>query len=210
MNPRPVYVARHGETASNLIGLYAGRSHEPLTEFGRSQVCQLGQALVGEGVGVIWTSSIGRAVESARLLADQLLVDVVVEPRLDEMQLGPWEGRTEEEIARDFPEAYAMWLTQPDQVRLEGRETLAQVASRIMAVVAEAQAGPCPVLLMTHVAPVRVAVLSTLRYPLAAYKRLTVPNASCVRLEYAHRDATWVPQGDSLRAELERAGSVAA
>lgn len=212
MSSRPIFIARHGETQSNLTNLYAGRSAEPLTSAGRDQVTHLANGLGSAGIGEIWTSSIGRAVESARLLGERLRVSVRIDARLDEMQLGAWEGRTEEEVARDFPEAYSLWLSQPDEVRLEGRETLGQVAARVMAAVADAEAEPGrePVLLMTHVAPVRVAVLSVLRYPLAAYKRLVVPNASCVRLDRAAGQATWTPDGISLRMEIERAGSVAA
>lgn len=210
MSSRPIFIARHGETQSNLTNLYAGRSPEPLTRVGRAQVNHLAGGLAALGIGQIWTSSIGRALESARLLGERLGLSVRVDSRLDEMQLGPWEGRTEEEVARDFPDAYALWLSQPDQVRLDGRETLGQVAARVMAAVADAEATRAGVLLMTHVAPMRVAVLSVLRCPLAAYKRLVVPNASCVRLDRAAEQATWSPEGTSLRLDIERAGSVAA
>lgn len=210
MSSRPIFIARHGETQSNLTNLYAGRSPEPLTRAGRAQVTHLAGGLTAQGIGQIWSSSIGRALESARLLGERLRVSVRVDSRLDEMQLGPWEGRTEEEVARDFPDAYALWLSQPDQVRLDGRETLGQVAARVMAAVADAEATRAGVLLMTHVAPMRVAVLSVLRCPLAAYKRLVVPNASCVRLDRAAEQATWSPEGTSLRLDIERAGSVAA
>ena len=210
MSSRPIFIARHGETQSNLTNLYAGRSPEPLTRAGRAQVTHLAGGLGALGIAQIWTSSIGRALESARLLGERLRVSVRVDSRLDEMQLGPWEGRTEEEVARDFPDAHALWLSQPDQVRLDGRETLGQVAARVMAAVADAEATRAGVLLMTHVAPMRVAVLSVLRCPLAAYKRLVVPNASCVRLDRAAEQATWSPGGTSLRLDIERAGSVAA
>src|SRR4029077_19135939 len=206
----PIFIARHGETQSNLTNLYAGRSPEPLTRAGRAQVTHLAGGLAALGIGQIWTSSIGRALESARLLGERLRVSVRVDSRLDEMQLGPWEGRTEEEVARDFPDAHALWLSQPDQVRMDGRETLGQVAARVMAAVADAEATRAGVLLMTHVAPMRVAVLSVLRCPLAAYKRLVVPNASCVRLDRVAEQATWSPEGTSLRLDIERAGSVAA
>jgi phosphoserine phosphatase len=210
VSSRPIFIARHGETQSNLTNLYAGRSPEPLTRAGRAQVTHLASGLAALGIGQVWTSSVRRAVESARLLGERLGVSVRVDSRLDEMQLGPWEGRTEEEVARDFPDAHALWLSQPDQVRLDGRETLGQVAARVMAAVADAEATRAGVLLMTHVAPMRVAVLSVLRYPLAAYKRLAVPNASCVRLDRVAEQATWSPEGTCLRLDIERAGSVAA
>ncbi len=76
--------------------------------------------------------------------------------------------------------------------------------------IADAQAASDPVLLVTHVAPIRVAVLSALRYPLGAYKQVAIPNACCIKLDYAARQAARYPQGASLRSELERAGCAAA
>jgi len=207
---QPVFLARHGETASNLAGLYAGRNGEPLTPAGCSQVTRLAEHLATVGLWQIWSSSVGRAVDSAKLLGNCLGLPVRIDHRLDEMRLGAWEGRTEDEIARDFPDDYALWVTQPDQVRLEGRETLAQVARRMMPVVADARLARAPVLLMTHVAPIRVTVLSVLGHPLSNYKRLTVTNASCIRLDGAAGQAAWFPQGTSLQAEVERAGVAAA
>jgi probable phosphoglycerate mutase len=173
-------------------------------------VLRLAEQLKGLGVRQIWSSSIWRALESATLLSDRLRVPITIDQRLDEMRLGPWEGYTEAEVARDFPDDHATWLSHPDQLRIEGRETLAQVAARVMRAVADARASHLPTLLMSHVAPIRVAVLSTVGCPLGAYKRLAVTNAACVRLECAAQQANWVPQGASLRAEIEQAGSVAA
>jgi broad specificity phosphatase PhoE len=206
----PVFVARHGETESNRAGIYAGRRNDPLTRQGRSQVIRLADEIKALGIRQIWTSSVWRALESATLLRDRLRLPLKVDQRLDEMRLGPWEGRSEAELARDFPDDYSLWLTHPDQVRVAGRETLTQVAARTMAAVADACATHLPTLLMTHVAPIRVAVLSTVACPLGSYKRVSIPNASCVRLDCATEQATWVPQGASLRAEIEQAGSVAA
>jgi len=206
----PIFLARHGETESNRAGRYAGRHNEPLTRRGRSEVLRLAQQIKVLGIRQIWSSSVWRALESATLLRDRLRLPLTIDQRLDEMRLGAWEGRTEAEVARDFPEEYSLWLTHPDQVTVAGRETLAQVAARTMAAVADARATHLPTLLMTHVAPIRVAVLGTLCCPLGSYKRLTVPNASCVRLECVAEQASWVPQGASLRAEIEQAGSVAA
>lgn len=210
MSSCPVFIARHGETESNLNNVYAGRSPEPLTLAGRAQVALLAEGLAKKGIGQIWTSSIGRAVESARLVGERLGIPVMQDTRLDEMHLGVWEGRTEEQVARDFPEVYALWLSRPDEVRLEGRETLNQVAARMTAAVVDAESAGERVLLMTHVAPIRVAVLTALQYPLGAYKRLAVPNACCVHLDRTGEQATWVHDGRSLRAEIERAGSAAA
>jgi broad specificity phosphatase PhoE len=206
----PVFLARHGETESNRAGVYAGRRTDPLTRNGRSQVARLAEQIKALGIRQIWSSSVWRALESASLLREHLRLPITIDQRLDEMRLGPWDGRSEAEVARDFPDDYKLWLTHPDEVRLEGRETLTQVAARTMSAVTDACATHLPTLLVTHVAPIRVAVLTTVGCPLGSYKRVTIPNASCVRLDCAAEQATWAPHGASLRAEIEQAGPVAA
>ena len=177
------FVARHGQTASNLRGRYAGRSDEPLTPEGRAEAAALVRRVAPYGIAEVWTSRIARARETADLVAAALRVPVHLDPRLDEMLLGPWEGLTEAEAAARFPEAYGLWLTRPDRVELPGRETLAQVAERACAAVSDAAARRQPTLLISHVAPIRVAALAHLGLPLRYYKRVSVANAAAIEIE---------------------------
>src|SRR3989454_10942168 len=66
-----VYVARHGQTESNLLRRYAGYSSEPLTKTGRSQMAGLAAQLALCGIAEIWTSAMTRARESAHLVRSE-------------------------------------------------------------------------------------------------------------------------------------------
>src|SRR2546425_2363909 len=151
-----VYVARHGQTESNLLRRYAGYSSEPLTKTGRRQMCGLAAQLALCGIAEIWTSAVTRARESAHLVSQVLSVPVRVDPRLNELRMGPWEGLTEAQVADRFADAYALWCTLPDRLALDGRETLAAVAGLVSAALGEAASRPRPVVLMTPRAPLRV------------------------------------------------------
>jgi len=174
-----VYLARHGETASNTRGRYAGQSAESLTAPGRAQVLRLADQLHDHALEEIWTSNIRRAVESAELLGARFRVPIHVEQRLTEIRMGPWEGLTEKEVAAAYPAAYKLWQQRPDRLRLRGRETLGKVGRRVTAVLAEARARSGGVLLVTHVAPIRVALLTTVGLPLSWYQQVPVANADC-------------------------------
>lgn len=182
---RGVYMARHGQTASNLVARYAGRRPEPLTTEGRSQMAHLADRLRGRGIVAVWTSTVVRARESAAIVAGRLGLDVSEEPRLDELLMGSWEGLTERECAERYPEAYSVWRARPDELRLEGREPLVALAHRVGEVVERAAEQRAPILLMTHVAPIRVAVLGVLGHPMRWYPRLGVANADCFVLDPA-------------------------
>ena len=196
------YLARHGQTESNLARRYAGYSSEPLTDVGRGQVSGLAARLGLAGVGEIWTSEVARARESAELVSAVLGVPVRADARLNELRMGPWEGLTEDQVGARFPEMYALWCTLPDRVRIDGRETLDALAARVTAALGDARRQPHPVLLMTHVAPMRVVVLKSLGLPLRLYKRVHVANADCVQVDQARSEVYRLGEDQSLRHRL--------
>jgi len=195
-------VARHGQTRSNEIGRYAGRDDEPLTRVGREQIEALSLRLRDCGVAEIWTSPISRAQETAQILAEDLKVPVMVDSRLEEMRMGPWEGLTELEVASRYSEAHALWLEKPDLVSLPERESLAMVAQRIVATVSDAARRPGSVLLVTHVAPIRVAALTLLGLPLRRYKTVRVSNADCFIADVERGDIRRLGRNESLLVEM--------
>jgi broad specificity phosphatase PhoE len=200
-----VYLARHGQTESNLLRRYAGASSESVTHAGRAEMSGLAARLGACGIAEIRTSDVTRARESADVIGRVLSVPVRVDARLNEMRMGPWEGLTEVEVAARFPEAYTLWRTVPDRLTLDGRETLDELAVRVAAAVRDAAQRPAPVLLMTHVAPIRVAVLRALGLSLALYKHVRVHNGTCVRIHGVHADVHRLGEARSLREELSPA-----
>ena len=197
----PVFLVRHGETESNLLCRYAGRSPESLTSRGRSQAERIAEELLRIEPTAIYSSRIARGAETAAIIAERHQMSWRLDERLDELLMGPWEGMFESEVAARYPQEWAQWCTKPDELFLTGRETLIEVRDRIMSIVSEcAQVGPT--ILVTHVAPIRVAVLTTLGLCLREYRRLRVPNASCVRLALASGAATRFPSGQCVRSEL--------
>jgi broad specificity phosphatase PhoE len=196
------YLARHGETASNVLRCYAGSSAEPLTPLGQTQVRSLAARLGHYGISEIWTSEVARARQSAEIVAAALGVGVRADARLNEMRMGPWEGLTEDEVAVRYPDDYQTWLTSPDRLRLPGRETLETLADRVMEAVRDAVQTPRTVLLMTHVAPIRVAALRTLEVPLDRYKRLCVRNVDCLAVDLAVAEVRRLGEARSLRHEI--------
>ena len=64
---------RHGEAVANEAGLLAGsRSDSPLTEKGRKQAIDTANNLRGHVVDLIVSSSLIRASETAKIIADIL------------------------------------------------------------------------------------------------------------------------------------------
>src|ERR1041385_8824909 len=197
-----VYLARHGKTESNVLRRYAGYSAEPITDVGRGQMSGLAARLGRCGIGEIWTSEVPRARESAELVGRVLGVLVRADERLNEMRLGPCEGMTESEVACEYPSAWALWCTLPDRLTLEGRGPVGALSARVTAAVRDAGHMRRPVLLMSHVAPIRVAVLAVLGLPLSQYKRLHLWNGDAVVVDRGNAEALRLGGDRSLQHEI--------
>jgi broad specificity phosphatase PhoE len=180
-------MARHGETRSNRESRYAGWSDEALAPSGRAQARTLAAALRGVGVERVRTSGIRRARQTADLVSEVLGVPVLEDERLNELRMGPWEGLSEAEISVRFPREYEIWCRCPHELRLPGRETLDDLASRVCPALMDSVGSGRRELLITHVALVRLALLMSQGRPFAHYKSIEVPNCQVSRV-----GASWV------------------
>lgn len=134
--PTTIYLIRHGATAWNAAGRWAGRAEMPMSDLGRAQIDRLATRLALEGrFARISTSPLGRARASAAILDAALHAGVEVDARLLELSYGTWEGQTPEQV-RATPEGaawYARWVENPARVRPPGGEAAAEALARGLA-----------------------------------------------------------------------------
>ena len=103
--PVRLLLARHGETVFNVTGRWQGQGNSPLTERGLAQARELGRALAQESIAAVYSSDLGRAVQTAREVAVPHGLDVQMEPRLREIDVGGWTGKNGDEIEAAYPGA---------------------------------------------------------------------------------------------------------
>jgi broad specificity phosphatase PhoE len=93
-----ILLARHGETDWNRELRYQGHADQPLNDTGRAQARELGERLRGEPIAAVYSSDLRRAGETAEIVARALGLPVELDPRLREIHVGSWQGRTREEL----------------------------------------------------------------------------------------------------------------
>lgn len=109
--PVEVFLLRHGETEWNAAGRFQGRLDTPLTRRGRDQAASVGRSLAaglaGQPMPPLHVSPLGRARETAAIVAGQLsgLHPGRVEPLLQEVTTGAWDGLTHADIEAGWPGA---------------------------------------------------------------------------------------------------------
>jgi len=148
-----IYLIRHGQTEMNSVGRFQGRLDSPLTPLGEAQARQVGAQLrsLAAELGGDWTidaSPLGRTRRTAELVAAEMGLAVRRhDPRLAEVDFGPWEGLTRDEIVAlrpDLAEAKALFLRCP-----EG-ETFEQLSERVRSWMDEAEAASEHRIAVTH------------------------------------------------------------
>lgn len=84
-----LWLIRHGETAWNAEGRFQGWTDVGLTERGRHHAHSHAARLEGRTFDGIWSSDLGRAVETARIVVRE---EPVADRRLRELDFGAMEG----------------------------------------------------------------------------------------------------------------------
>ncbi len=122
-----IYIVRHGQTEQNLKKRMQGRSDFPLTELGREQAQSVGDAFREAGIvfDKVYTSPLDRAVETAKLVAGD--VPIEVEEALIEMDYGPYEGTDLSDLPPEVEEFFQDFAHNPAP---EGMEQLHDVVAR--------------------------------------------------------------------------------
>ena len=136
----------------------------------------------------VLTSPATAALETAEALG----LSAVAEAPLRDVDHGRWRGRAFADVAREEPEAIAAWLADPGAAP-HGGESLAVLLGRLAAWLdgRRVAANGARVLLVTHAAVIRAAVLHAIGAPPAAFWRLDVAPLSRTVL-----------QGDGVRWTL--------
>ncbi|MGE5300940.1 MAG: histidine phosphatase family protein [Acidobacteriota bacterium] len=88
-----LFIVRHGETVENAARIVMGQREGQLSARGRQQARDIARRLNGEHIDCIYTSDLGRAVETAKILSESLGSDMRIERRLREQHFGGYEGR---------------------------------------------------------------------------------------------------------------------
>jgi broad specificity phosphatase PhoE len=125
-----LFLIRHGETDWNAEGRWQGQTDIPLNQNGRIQAQKIARELAGEGIQVIYSSDLIRAVETAQALAASTGVQLRLDPRLREIHQGEWQGMLVSEIQSRYTERFELRIQNPLAIAPPGGETVLQVQSR--------------------------------------------------------------------------------
>ena len=183
-----IFLARHAVTDAHAQHRVLGRLPGfVLNAEGRAQAERLAEYLAGVPLNLVVSSPVDRARETAEIVVRRHGLDVVLDERFSEVEMGEWTGLAVHEVRERYPEQVAAWLAVVTSAATPGGESLDDVARRMRSGVdALVEAYPDgQVLVVSHKDPIRALICSALNLPLQALRRFDVEMASVSRLDWA-------------------------
>jgi probable phosphoglycerate mutase len=170
--PTRVFLIRHGATILSAEDRFAGATDVPLSDEGRQQASRLAARLQGEPIAAVYASTMGRTIETARILAEPHGLEVQPRDGLREISHGHWEQMTREEVEERFPEEASEWEKDPYTFAPAGGESGLAVTARALPTLIElVRAHPGgTILVVSHKATIRLLLSSLLGFDPRRYR----------------------------------------
>ena len=180
------YIVRHGQTNWNILGKTQGHGNSDLTAKGIEQATELAESIVNYPIDYIYSSDLGRAVQTAQILGDKLNIKVKETEALREMGFGEWEGLLIDEIKTNYASVYTTWRNEPHLAQIPGGETLHLIKDRVDSFIQSLNEkyDNKHILLVTHSVTVRVMLLAFLNSGMENIYRIKQDNTALNIVEY--------------------------
>lgn len=186
-----LFLVRHGTVHANREWRHLGRRDDPLSREGFTQAQRLGQSFAELEIASVLTSPLSRSVITARAIADTVGAPLTADHRLIEMDFGRWEGLTKREVLELSEEDrlhFERWQRDPE-VAPPGGESLVEVQQRcsnlLEQLVADPPAGP--VVIVSHVGPIKTMLCTALDLPLLATRRFFLDPGTITVVDWEER-----------------------
>lgn len=192
MQRTQLIIVRHGQTEWNIKGIRQGHLDSQLTAKGLLQANALGERLARERFSALYSSDLGRAVQTAKAITERTGHAIVTDARLRERHLGIFQGLDSVEIGERYPEERRLLRTQgPDYVIPQGESMRQQVERNVACFneLAQMHVGET-IVVVTHGGVVSGFFRHTLAIPLDAPRRFEFVNAGLN--VFVHDEGNWM------------------
>lgn len=178
-----IWLVRHGETPWNRDRRAQGWSDVALSDRGRRQAEALGALLRTREPEAVYASTLSRARETARAIAQHHDLEVIEREDLRELNQGVLEGLTVAEMLERHGALVGAWWRDPGATALPGGESLREVQERAWRVIEEVRARhEREAIVVTHNMVIRALLIRVLGLDFARSRCLKFGIASLNRI----------------------------
>ncbi|HXQ84487.1 MAG TPA: histidine phosphatase family protein [Xanthobacteraceae bacterium] len=170
-----ILLARHGHVEGIKPERFRGREPLDLTARGRTEAAAIARRIAGTWQpSQIYTSPMGRCVETATAIARACGVAAKTCEELNDIDYGAWTFKSFEDAKKQNPDLFAAWFATPHLVRFPNGEALQDLAARVANALRTvlARHPDETIVLVGHDSVNRALLLELLDLPLSAYWRI--------------------------------------
>ena len=172
---------RHGQAKNNTERILAGRTPGvPLTEEGVDQSEKAAKFLEEMNISTIYSSPIERAKNTAEIVGKHNSIDVRIDDRLIELDMGKFTGKPYDEIFSSHGNVFMKFYRGELEIAHNGVETFEEVKKRILDMVDHVIDNHPDenVVLVTHMDPIKAMLSTVVSFSPENLYELIIPNAS--------------------------------
>ena len=172
---------RHGQAKNNTERILSGRTPGvPLTDKGITQAQQTAELLEHMNISAIYSSPIQRAKHTAEIVGEHNSIDVQIDDRLIELDMGKFTGIPYDEIFASHGNVFLKFYNGELEIAHNGVETFADVKKRVTSIVDEIiEKHPDQnVVLVTHMDPIKAMLSNVVDLSPTNLFELIIANAS--------------------------------
>jgi probable phosphoglycerate mutase len=172
---------RHGQAKNNTERILAGRTPGvPLTEEGVDQSEKAAKFLEEMNISTIYSSPIERAKNTAEIVGKHNSIDVRIDDRLIELDMGKFTGKPYDEIFSSHGNVFMKFYRGELEIAHNGVETFEEVKKRIRDMVDHVIDNHPDenVVLVTHMDPIKAMLSTVVSFSPENLYELIIPNAS--------------------------------
>jgi broad specificity phosphatase PhoE len=166
---------RHAEPEKAMRGPSYGGLDVSLSPAGHAHARAISEALHGVRLDAVFASPLRRALDTAAPLAQARELEPIVHEGLRELGFGAVEGATYDEIARERPELFESWMTDPTGTRFPQGESYPDLRERALAAAAEIRSEHQSAAVVAHGGVTRAILADALEMHDQAIFRLDQP-----------------------------------
>ncbi len=172
---------RHGQAKNNLERILTGRTPGvPLTEKGIDQAEKAAKFLEHMNISAIYSSPIERAKHTAEIVGKHNSLDVTIDDRLIELDMGKFTGVPYDDIFTSHGNVFMKFYNGELEIAHNGVETFSEVKKRVLGIVDHViEKHPDQnVVLVTHMDPIKAMLATVVDLSPTNLFELIIANAS--------------------------------
>lgn len=182
-----IYIIRHVQAEGNLYRMCQGHWDGGVTPLGVKQRDALAERFKDIHIDALYSSDLYRARFTASAITKYHALPVNMEPRLREINLGPWETMYFGNLRREYPEDFRKFIFDQPSFKIDNAETYGDVTDRAYAAledIAKANDGKT-VAITTHGVTIRCLLCKIAGIDLSDNERLPIfMNTGVAKLTY--------------------------